>query len=191
MALDLDDPAAVVRAAAAAFDAAGIEVLVYGGMALAMFGEPRETRDADLAVAGVTPEAGHDALAAIGLATIITFRGIRYGGVTITRLTLAGDGKLNTVDLITPRSERYAKALMQRPLRGSLDGQELRVVAPEDFILLKVLSTRDRDLEDARSIVAALRDRLDLGLLDHEAVLLAAEIPDHDIAGRYRTVMAE
>ena len=191
MALDLDDPAAVVLAAVAAFDAAGIEVLVYGGMALAMFGEPRETRDADLAVAGVTAEAGHDALAAIGLTTVITFSGIKFGGIKITRLTLVGDGKLNVVDLITPRSERYTKALMQRPLRGTLDGQDLRVVAPEDFILLKVLSTRDRDLEDARSIVAALRARLDVGLLDQEAALLATEIPDHDIAERYRTVMAE
>jgi hypothetical protein len=190
VALDLDDPAAVVLAAVAAFDAAGIEVLVYGGMALAMFGEPRETRDADLAVAGVTAEAGHDALAATGLTTVITFSEIIFGGLTITRLTLVGDGKLNVVDLISPRSERYAKALMQRPLRGALEGQELRVVAPEDFILLKVLSTRDRDLEDARTIVAALRGRLDLALLDQEAASLASEILDHDVAGRYRAVMA-
>jgi hypothetical protein len=93
------------------------------------------------------------------------------------------------VDLITPRSKRYAATLMQRPLRGTLEGQALRVVSPEDFILLKVLSTRDRDLEDARTIVAALRGRLDLALMDAEAALLADEIADHDIAARYRAVM--
>lgn len=189
MTLDLDDPTSVVLAAVAAFDAAGIDVLVYGGMALAMFGEPRETRDADLAVAGVSAQAGHDALAAIGLTTVIAFTEMRFGGVTMSRLTLVGDGKLNMVDLITPRSERYAAAVMQRPMRGTLDGQELRVVSPEDFIVLKVLSTRDRDLEDARTIVAALRDRLDNPLMDREVTLLAAEIPDHDVAGRYRSVM--
>lgn len=190
MALDLDDPTSVVLAAVGAFDAAGIDVLVYGGMALAMFGEPRETRDADLAVAGVTAQAGHDALAAIGVTTVIAFTDVQFGGVMITRLTLDGDGKLNMVDLVTPRSKRDAAELMTRSISGTLDGQRLRVVSPEDFILLKVLSTRERDLEDARTVVAALRDRLDLALMELEAASLAIEIPDHDVAGRYRGVMA-
>jgi hypothetical protein len=160
MTVDLDDPASVILAAVAAFDAAGIEVLVYGGMALAMFGEPRETRDADLAVAGVTARAGQDALASIGLTTVIAFTEIRFGGLTISRLTLVGDGKLNMVDLITPRSKRYAATLMQRPLRGTLEGQALRVVSPEDLILLEVLSTRDGNLEDARTIVTKFATQL-------------------------------
>ena len=188
MALDLDDPVSVVLTAVAAFDTAGIETLVYGGMALAMFGEPRETRDADLAVTGVSAQAGHAALAAAGLTSVIAFADRRFGGLTITRLTLVGDGKLNSVDLVAPRSDRYASALMQRPLRGSLGGQELRVVLPEDFVLLKVLSTRDRDVEDGRSIVAALGGRLDTALMDQEATALATEIPDHDVTGRYARV---
>lgn len=191
MQLDLDDPTSVVLAAVAAFDTVGIDVLVYGGMALAMFGEPRETRDADLAVSGVSAQAGHDALAVIGLTTVIAFTEIPFGGVTISRLTLIGDGKLNMVDLITPRSERYATELMKRPMTGTLDGQTLKVVSPEDFILLKVLSTRDRDLEDARTIVAALRDRLDVSLIAREAALLATEVPDHDVTRRYRSVMGD
>ena len=67
MDLDLDDPTAVVLAAVAAFDRAKIDVLVYGGMALAIFGEPRETRDADLAVAGVTPRQSRDCLTTTAL----------------------------------------------------------------------------------------------------------------------------
>jgi hypothetical protein len=64
------------------------------------------------------------------------------------------------------------------------------VVAPEDFILLKVLSTRDKDLEDARSIQAALGARLDADLMRDEASRLAAEIVDHDVAGRFARVLA-
>ena len=93
------------------------------------------------------------------------------------------------IDLVTPMSSRYARLVMTRVLRGALDGRELRVVAPEDFILLKVLSTRDKDLEDARSVVATLAGRLDEGLLRTECDMLAAEIADHDVRQRFASVM--
>ena len=124
------------------------------------------------------------------MATNLAFEGRRFGGLAITRVALTGDAKLNVVGFVTPRSARYAATLGMRALRGRLDGQELRVVAPEDFILLKVLSTRDRDLEDARSVVRALDARLDQAFLDAEATTLAAEIADHDVAGRYRAVVS-
>ncbi len=187
--LNLDDPIAVMLAASGALRRHGIDALVYGGLALAMYGEPRETRDADLAVAGLSTPAAHAALTAAGLTTILAFDGVTFGGLVVSRLTLVGDGKLNMVDLITPRSERFAKALMERPLRGTLEGQELGVVSPEDFVLLKVLSTRDKDLEDARTVIAALRGRLDERLMHDEAALLAAEIPEHPVAQRFASVM--
>jgi hypothetical protein len=189
MTLDLDDPSAVALAVASAFAAAGLEAALYGGLALAVYGEPRETRDADLAVATVSVEAGRDALQAAGIQTVIAFSAVVFGGLSIGRLTLVGGGKLNTVDLVTPRSARYARAVGARCLRGNLDGQPLSVVAPEDFILLKTLSTRDKDLEDARTVIEALQGRLDLELMRTEAASLAAEILDHEIARRFETVL--
>jgi hypothetical protein len=47
--LDLGDPTAVALAAFGALHGAGIEAALYGGLALAAYGEPRETRDADFA----------------------------------------------------------------------------------------------------------------------------------------------
>jgi hypothetical protein len=45
MALDLDDPSAVALAVAGAFSAAGLEAALYGGLALAVYGEcPRATK---------------------------------------------------------------------------------------------------------------------------------------------------
>ena len=55
-------------------------------------------------------------------------------------------------------------------------------------MLLKILSTRDRDVEDARSVVAALTGRLDLTLIEREANLLATEIADHDVLGRHHRI---
>ena len=43
MAIDLDDPIALMLAAAAALQRSGTECAAYGGLALGMYGEPRET----------------------------------------------------------------------------------------------------------------------------------------------------
>jgi hypothetical protein len=52
--------------------------------------------------------------------------------------------------------------------------------------MLKVLASRDRDLEDAANVLLALSTRLDLALIERELAALAAEITDHDIVGRWR-----
>jgi len=53
------------------------------------------------------------------------------------------------VDLVEPRSSQYARDVQARALTALLRDKAVRVVAPEDFIVLKLLATRERDLEDA------------------------------------------
>lgn len=189
-ALDLDDPTAVLLAAVDAFEQAGLQVAAYGGLILAAYGEPRETRDADLAVAHVSCGEAIAALRAAGLDVTSTFEDVRFGGNTLTRVTLIGGGALNTVDLVTPRSNRFAELVVSRSVRGQLRGRALSIVTPEDFVLLKILSTRDRDLEDARSVVGHLGDALDRSQIADEGTVLADEIPDHDVLGRLTRVLA-
>jgi hypothetical protein len=112
-----------------------------------------------------------------------------FGGNLVTRVTVlpqANQVGLNTVDLVEPRSPRYARLVLARALEGELRAQRIRVVAPEDFVLMKALSTRDRDLEDAASVVESMRGEMDLDAMQAEAGLLSAEIPDHDVVGRLR-----
>src|SRR5207247_11291813 len=52
--VDLNDPIAVLLGVIRALERAGIEAAAYGGLALAMYGEPRETKDADLAGTTIT-----------------------------------------------------------------------------------------------------------------------------------------
>lgn len=54
---------------------------------------------------------------------------------------------------------------------------------------MKVLSTRERDVEDAAVVLQELSGRIDRSLIDGELRLLAQEIPGHDIAGRYQRVL--
>ena len=106
----------------------------------------------------------------------------------MSRLTLIGGvaGSLNTADLVEPRSSRYAHEVLARSLNGSLRQQPVRVVSPEDFIVLKILATRERDLEDAITVVRSLANDIDMDLIERELEALAIEIPDHDVMGRWQ-----
>lgn len=185
--LDLNDPVAVLLVVTRALTGSGIACATYGGLALAAFGEPRETRDADLAVAGVSASSALDALKTAGLDVTLAFERVAFGGNWVTRFSLLGPAAspaVNTADLVEPRSARYASAALGRAMSGDLRGEAIRILTPEDFIIYKVLSTRARDLDDARAVRNALGDRLDLAAVHREIAALAREIPEHDVLGR-------
>lgn len=191
MALDPNDPIAVLLAIDRALRAGGIRAALYGGLALAAYGEPRETKDADLAVVGIVPSACMAALRAAGLDVHLAFEGVVFGGLRITRVTVFGsEPGTNTADLVEPRSEGYARRALERSVSGTLRGDTVEVLVPEDFVLFKVLSTRERDLEDAATVLDLLDARLDRALLETEAAALAAEIEDHDVRGRLSRVLS-
>jgi len=191
--IDLNDPIAVLLAALQALELVGIEAATYGALALAVYGEPRETKDADLAVAGVSAAQAETAFRDAGFDVIVAFDRMRFGGQLISRLTLVGGaaGSLNTADLVEPRSPRYARELLTRSLTGTLRNQSLRVVSPEDFVVLKILATRERDVEDAVKIISSLAKSLDMKLIERELGALAIEIQDHDVMGRWRRAQAD
>ena len=58
------------------------------------------------------------------------------------------------------------------------------MVSPEDFVVMKILATRERDLEDAASVMRSLAGRIDLELIERELGALAGEIPDHAVMSR-------
>jgi len=188
--IDLNDPIAVLLAVLRAFDRAGIEAAAYGGLALAAYGEPRETKDADVAVAAVTGAQAEAALRVAGFDVVLAFDRARFGGQYVSRLTLLGGtaGSLNTADLVEPRSPRYARAVLAGSITGSLREQPLRVISPEDFVVMKILSTRDRDVEDAAAVLRALASRIDVDLIKHELGTLSTEITDYDILDRWHRV---
>jgi hypothetical protein len=189
MTIDLDDPIALMLAAAAALERSGIECAADGGLTLAMYGEARETRDADFAITGVDVEHARRALADLRVEVVVAFAEARFGGCNVSRLSLIGGPQVNTVDLVAPRSPRFAANVLRRAVAGSLRGREIRATSPEDFVILKVLSTRERDLDDARSVIESQGTRLDAGLIRTEVRHLADEIPEHDVAGRLASVL--
>ena len=189
--MDLNDPTTVALLAADAFEAAGQEYALYGGLLTAAYGQPRETRDADLAIIDLSAQDARQALHARGISTLITFEGVKFGGLIVSRLTLLGttaDTGLNTIDLVRPRSSRYAALAVKRAVVSTLRDEPVRVLTLEDFVLFKVLSTRDRDLEDARSALQRRGAALTTNVLEDELAGLATELSDVDVRGRWTAV---
>jgi hypothetical protein len=71
MPLDLDDPTAIALAIFRARSDRRIEAALYGGLALAAYGEPRETRDADFAVVTLTGAVAAEALTDLGVPPVL------------------------------------------------------------------------------------------------------------------------
>lgn len=186
--MDLTDPTAAALRIAEAFDSVATPYALYGGLLLAAYGEPRETRDVDLAVLDVGTSRAADLLRDAGITTSPNFHDVTFGGIVVDRLMLLGgedDIGLNSLDLVRPRSERYGSGALERAVRAPLRDGEVAVLTPEDFIIFKLLSTRERDLEDAASVLGVSGDAVDRGMIQREVDLLAAEVPDHNLAERY------
>lgn len=158
--MDLTDPTTAALLVLDAFERTGLDAALYGGLLTAAYGEPRETRDADVAVLDVSVEQARAALGALGIDTTPGFSDVRFGGLTVSRIAL------------------------ERALEAPLRGRQVRVLCPEDFVIFKLLSTRDRDLEDAVGVMRRFTSALDRVLIESEARVLMNEIEDFDVLAR-------
>ena len=57
-------------------------------------------------------------------------------------------------------------------------------------MLFKALATRERDIDDAASVLRRSASLVDEALVDTEVGLLAVEIPDWDVRARWDLVRA-
>lgn len=191
--IDLTDPTALAILAAKAFEQSGVEYALYGGLVLAAYGEARETRDADLAVVGDVVDVARVALERAGVTTHVAFVDVVFGGLSLTRITVIGGTEttgLNTLDLVRPRSARFARGVMDRSVAAPLRDATIRIVTAEDFVLLKALSTRERDLDDAATVVRRLGDLFDSAVVDPEVELLDQEVPEAQVPARMAAILA-
>jgi len=191
--MNFDDPVATALRVTHLLERADVPYALYGGLAVAAWGVPRETKDADIAVISADAAELVEILRHDHIHAAAAFERVRFGGLVISRATLLGgddDSGLNTVDLVEPASSRYAAIAVRRALRAPLRGTEISILAPEDVVIFKILSTREKDLEDASSIVLKLGPELDLATVTGEIERLRLEIADHDLAGRWERCLS-
>lgn len=139
--------------------------LVYGGIAVSAWANPRATQDADIVVQ--TPETECQALLA-------DLRVAGFGLEANSETTFPLDGWTRVylggrhADLALGDTPFDRSALARRvPIR--VLGRELYIAAAEDLVLYKLIAYRLKDLADVESILVRQRGKLDLVYLRHWA----------------------
>jgi len=152
-----------LAALALALDAANIDYMVIGGQAVLVYGEPRLTRDIDLAVKFEERTLPRILELTKGLGLKILASSPEQFLAKTMVLPALFEKEGIRVDIIFANSPYEIQAL-QRTRKISIRGVQVRFASPEDVIIHKAIAGRERDLEDIRKIIARQKN-LDLGYI--------------------------
>lgn len=156
---------AEVVALAAALDAAAVEYAICGGVALAIHGAPRATKDIDLMAREADLPRLRDVLRACGFTLEALPMTFSSSGISIRRFTkIEPDGRTLMVDVLL--AERSLEAVWQTRSRVAFEGsgaQEsaLWVVSRAGLITLKLAAGRPQDIADVQRLEEIARGEHD------------------------------
>ena len=138
---------------------AGIPSAVIGGIAVAVWGEPRVTRDVDIKVL-LERDAARRLLEAIG-PDYVPLQADPLAALTRTGVLFVQDAQGTRLDLLLSDVSFDVEAIRRAKMVALQAGLVAVVCSPEDLIIYKLISTRQRDLDDAQSVVHRQGDALD------------------------------
>lgn len=138
-----------LMALVAELDAAGVEYALIGGLAVAVWGVPRATKDIDLLVLPAAVERAKEAAARRGF--VLAAGPLRFrDGVSIERVSRVRDGALLTVDFMLV-SEGLDAAWASRTQVRAVE-QSLTVVSRDALIAMKLAAARPQDIADVEKL---------------------------------------
>ena len=172
-AFDLDEQLEFLMLIVSRLESAGIEYMLTGSMAMAVYSVPRMTRDIDIVVACRTADA--DRLVALFEGDCcIDAETVRNAVEERATFNVIHNDWIIKADFIVRKDEPYRRAEFERRRRMSIGeaGGRVHVVAPEDLILSKLVWAKDSmselQLRDSRQIVDSVPD-LDWAYLERWA----------------------
>lgn len=171
---------------AIALESLKIDYMIVGGIANAVWGEPRATIDVDVTVAVENPDL---AAAIAGLARSFS-AAIPDPDAFVRRTRVlpldTADGIRIDVIFALLSFERDA---VQRATSVTFGDRTVRVVTPEDLLLMKIISDRPRDLADAEALVRRRADTLDRAYLEPRIAEFGESLERPEIMTRWRQWM--
>lgn len=142
---------------------AGIESIIIGGLAVAVWGEPRLTRDADLKVKVERDSASKLLSVLEGDYTFLSEN--PSAALEQAGMIFINDASGCRLDLLLVETSFDVEAIRRGKNIEILPGLSAVVCSAEDLIIYKLISTRPRDYEDVRGIVRRHGRDLDLKYL--------------------------
>jgi hypothetical protein len=164
-----------------------IPYFVYGGIAVAAWGEPAETKDVDVVIQ-LAESAAPRFFAALGDAgfQVATTRPELFFIDTWTTASLGG----RDLDIALGGTEFDAIAL-QRSVRLQVFGTEASLITAEDLILYKLVAHRRKDLAHVEDILRRQRGRLDLAHLRRWANRIAEATGRFEVPATFERMLLE
>ncbi len=177
-----------IRAVATAMGEMDIAYMLVGGIANAVWGEPRATLDVDVTV-WVEPE---DVPNAVSMLTqrFSARTGDPAAFVDRTRvlpLTSIEGVQIDVIFGLLPFEEQA----IRRARDVDVAGVRAKVCTAEDLVLMKIISERERDVSDARGVVHHRGDELDRAYLEPRIRELASLLDRPEILQRWNDWCAE
>ena len=166
--------------AVAALEELGLGYAVVGGLAVGAWGVGRSTRDVDL-YSDLPPARRGDVQRALEA------RGFHVPAMEpeLTRFGVFRSRSANGVFLdVFAAVGPLGEAILERRRRIDVGGRPLWLVAPDDLVILKAFSDRERDHEDVVSLAATLGDTLDLPYVRRWAKRLDESIGTSEVSER-------
>ncbi len=142
----------LLKRLAVALDDAGLPYMVFGGQAVLLYGEPRLTRDIDITV-GIGPEEAASLMhmtEELGLQMLVD-RVHEFIHETFVLPVMEPTSGIR-VDFVFSLSE-FERTAIRRGKMVKLQDVDVRFVSLEDLIVMKIISGRPRDLDDAAAVI--------------------------------------
>jgi len=137
----------------------GVRSIVIGGMAVAVWGEPRVTRDVDLKV--LLNRQNADRLLEILSSDYKSLVADPHEALRKQALIFVQDSLGTRLDLLLADTPYDVTAIKRGRDVEIQPGIKIHFCSPEDLIMYKLISTRLRDHDDAKSVVQRQGDSLD------------------------------
>jgi hypothetical protein len=138
---------------------AGIPSIVIEGVAVAAWGEPRVTRDVDLKI--FLDREGVDRLLVLLARDYRSLLPDPRGALRKQGMVFVEDSYGTRLDLLLADTPYDVNAIQRGREEEIQLGVTIRLCSPEDLIIYKMISTRPRDHEDARSAIRRQGDSLE------------------------------
>lgn len=156
---------------------------IVGGIANAVWGEPRATIDVDVTVS-VENDQLHRTVAAIAgrFRAAVSHPDTFVQQTRVLPLDTDEGVRIDVIFALLPFEEEAIRRARRIPIAGRL----VAVVTPEDLLLMKIISERPRDRADAEALVRRRGDQLDRSYLEPRIRELAVVLEREEILDRWR-----
>lgn len=168
---------------AGALEREGIAYMIVGGIANAIWGEPRATIDVDVTVSVENPDLS-SAIAGLSRA-FITIVPDPEAFVRRTRVLPLDTSEGIRIDVIFALLS-FERDAVRRATSVVVGDRAVRVVTPEDLLLMKIVSDRPRDQADAEALARRRTKTLDRTYLEPRLREFAESLERPEIMKRWQ-----